>query len=251
MSESKEQTVEMTTPETLSGIFFEPGRTFEALRARPRFLAAAIIIVVLSIIVAVVLFQKIDFIAFMREQIDKGPNADSMAPEQKEAALRFWGGPFGKLFIYVFPFLGEIIIIAAGAALYMLGAMFLGRKIRYKQALSVWTYSSLPPTLLASIASIIVLLLKAGENIDPTNPGGLVRANLSVLLGAGSSPALTTLLGAFDVFVFYGLFLAALGMRKIGKLPSGSAWLIVAGLWLIKVLVKVGWLAIFAKAHTT
>ena len=27
---------EMSTPETLTGIFFEPSRTFEALRARPR-----------------------------------------------------------------------------------------------------------------------------------------------------------------------------------------------------------------------
>ena len=33
----------MSTPETLTGIFFEPSRVFEALRQRPRFLAAGII----------------------------------------------------------------------------------------------------------------------------------------------------------------------------------------------------------------
>ena len=31
---------EMSTAETLTGIFFEPSRTFVALRARPRFLVA-------------------------------------------------------------------------------------------------------------------------------------------------------------------------------------------------------------------
>ena len=56
---------------------------------------------------------------------------------------------------------------------------------------------------------------------------------------------LGALLGSFDLFTFYGLFLGALGLRKVGKLSSGAAWTIVLGLWLVGVLIKVSWAAAF------
>jgi hypothetical protein len=238
----------MSTPETLTGIFLEPGRTFEALRERPRFLVAAIIILILSMVVTFLVFNKIDYAAFMREQITKGPRGDQMTPEQIDAAVGFWTGPIGKVFIYVFPIIGVAVYIAAGGALYLLGSMLMGGVIRYKQAISVWTYSSFAPAVLSSIVGIVVVLITPAEDINPGQPGGVVRANLGVLLPHGSSPALAALLGSFDIFTFYGLFLAALGLRKVGKMSSGSAWTIAAGLWLIAVLLKVAWAALFGKA---
>ena len=239
---------EMSTPETLSGIFLEPSRTFEALRARPRFLVAAIIILALSLVVTFLIFNKIDYAAFMRDQITKGPRGDQMTPEQVDQAVGFWTGPIGKVFIYVFPIIGTAVYVAAGGALYLLGSMLMGGVIRYKQAVSVWTYSSFAPAVLGSIAGVLVVLLTPAEDINPSQPGGVVRANLGVLLPHGSSPALGALLGSFDIFTFYGLFLAALGLRKVGKMSSGAAWTVAVGLWAIAVLIKVGWAAAFGKA---
>jgi hypothetical protein len=238
----------MSTAETLSGIFLEPTRTFEALRARPRFLVAAIIIVALSIAVTVIVLNKIDYAAFMREQITKGPRGDQMTPEQIDTAVGFWTGPIGKVVIYVLPVFAAAAVIAAGGALYLLGSMLMGGVIRYKQAVSVWTYSSFAPAVLGSIAGVVIVLLTPAEDINPSQPGGVVRANLGVLLPHGSSPALGALLGSFDIFAFYGLFLAALGLRKVGKLSSGAAWTVAVGLWAIGVLLKVGWAAAFGKA---
>jgi hypothetical protein len=238
---------EMSTPETLSGIFLEPSRTFEALRARPRFLVAAIIILVLTLLVTFIIFNKIDYAAFMRDQITKGPRGDQMTPEQVDQAVGFWTGPIGKVFIYVFPVIGTAAYVAAGGALYLLGSMLMGGVIRYKQAVSVWTYSSFAPAVLGSIAGVLVVLLTPAEDINPSQPGGVVRANLGVLLPHGASPALGALLGSFDLFTFYGLFLAALGLRKVGKMSSGAAWTVAVGLWAIAVLIKVGWAAAFGK----
>ena len=50
---------EMSTPSTLTGIFFEPGRTFEALRRRPRFLVVGLILLVLTIGVTGLVYQRI------------------------------------------------------------------------------------------------------------------------------------------------------------------------------------------------
>jgi len=235
----------MSTAETLTGIFLEPSRTFEALRARPRFLVAALILVALALVVTVLLFSKIDYAAFMREQIVKSPRGAQLTPEQVDQAVGFYTGPLGKVFIYLIPFIGTAVSIAAGAALYMLGSMLLGGVLRYKHALSVWTYSTFAPSVLGAVAAVIVVLLTPGDELNPSQPGGLVRANLAVLAPSGGSPALGALLGSLDLFTFYGLFLAALGLRKVGKMSSGSAWTVAGGLWAIGVLLKVGWAAIF------
>jgi hypothetical protein len=49
---------------------------------------------------------------------------------------------------------------------------------------------------------------------------------------------LATALGSLDLFALYGLFLAALGLRKVARLSSGSAWAIVLGLWLLGVVAR-------------
>jgi hypothetical protein len=237
----------MSTPATLTGIFFEPSNTFEALRERPRFLVAAIIILVLSVAVTFIIFNKIDYAAFMREQITRGPNGDKMTPEQVDRAVGFYTGPIGKVVVYLFPVIGTAIYIAAGGALYLLGALLMSGRMRYKQAVSVWTYSAFAPGVLQAILGVVIALITPAEDINPSQPGGLVRANLAVILPHGSPPALGALLGSFDVFTFYGLFLAAVGLRKVGKMSSGSAWTVAVGLWLIGVLLKVGWAALFGK----
>lgn len=236
----------MSTAQTLSSIFFEPGPTFEALRVRPRFLVAGSIMLALTIGVTILLFQRIDFTEFMRAQVENSPRAEQMTPEQKEQAIRFQTGMLGKTLVYLVPVISVFVIFAAGGAIYMLGAMAMGGAMKYKQGLSVWVYSSFPPALLLTVASVLLLFLKAREDIDVTQISrGLVRANPGVLLGSDASPILKASLDSLDLFAFYGLFLAALGLRKVARLSSGAAWTVAIGIWLIGVLLKVGWAAMF------
>ena len=228
----------MSTSETLANIFFEPGRTFAALRERPRFLVAGLIIIALMMLTVILLFQRIDFVEVIRQQMER---QGSMSPQQIEQALNFYRGPIGRAAMYALPLLVGIVIIAGGAALYMLGAMLMGGKLSYKQALSVWVYSSFPPSVLATLIGVVVLFLKAPEDVDPTqSDGGLVIANLGALLSADSSPVMRALLGSIDLLAFYGLFLAAVGLQRVGRLPSGAAWSVVIGLYVLKVVLKMG-----------
>lgn len=235
--------------ETLTGIFFEPGETFAALRERPRFLAAALIILALTLLFTFVLFRRINFEQFMRAQIENSPRTEQMTPEQKEQAIAMQSGTFGKAIAYGAPVIVFAIIFAAGGALYLLGTMAMAGQISYKQAISVWVYSSLPPAVLFTVANVLVLFLKSADDIDPTQAGsGLVKANPSILLSSGSSPVLTALLSSFDLFAFYGLFLGALGLRKVGRLSSGAAWTVVIVIWLVGVVLKIAWAAAFGRA---
>jgi Yip1 domain len=227
----------MPTSATLTGIFFEPGRVFEALRERPRFLAAGLILLMLTIVVTVVLFLRVDMGQFIRDQMDKSPRNAQMSEQEKEMGVKF-----GKIIGAVAVPASVPITIAAGAALYMLGVMAFGGSITYKQSLSVWAYSSLPPTVLGTIVAIMVLFLKSSDQV---NPERLLVTNPGAFMGPDTSAVLTAVLAQFDLLRFYGLFLAALGLRKVARMSSGAAWGVVITLWLLGAIIKVASAAIF------
>lgn len=236
----------MTTPETLANIFFEPGETFAALRERPRFLVAALIIVLLSSLAMVLFFQKVSYDQFVREAFERNPRVEQMSPEQKEQAMEMQTRPVFKALAYGAPAVSVIVIILAGGALYMLGAALMGGKMSFKQGLSVWAYSSFPPAILATVLFLVLLLLKSPDDMDFSQPGGgLVVTNLAVLVGSEGSAILRAALRWFDLFSFYGMFLAAVGLRKVARISSGGAWTIVIALWLLGMLAGIGRAALF------
>lgn len=235
----------MSTPETLANIYFEPGATFEALRERPRFLVAGLILVALALLVTTLLFQKVSFEQMMRAAIDKNPRTAEMSAEDKERVIAMQTGPVGKSLAFAGPAIATVIIIAAGAAIYMLGASLMGGKLSYKQALSVWTYSSFAPGLLAALLSAVLIFMKAPEDFDFNKPNaGLLVTNLGALINP-ASPVLRAVLSWFDLFTFFGMFLAALGLRKVGKISSGSAWAIVIAMWAVGIVLSVARAALF------
>jgi hypothetical protein len=233
----------MSTAETLGNILFDPGATFESLREKPRFLVAGVILILVSVGVTTLLFQKVNFQDFMRQQIEKSPSTAQMDDEQKERIIQMRSGPIARTIASVSPLVALTVIFAAGAGLYLLGTLAMGGSMNYKQALSVWIYSSFPPLIIGGIVGIVVLLLKSADSIDLAHPESIAQANLGILAGP-SSPVLYAVLSSIDLFQFYGLFLAAIGLRKVGKLSSGSAWTIVLALFVIKVVCRVGWAAV-------
>jgi hypothetical protein len=228
---------EMSTAETLTGIFFEPSRTFEALRARPRFLVAGLIVFILTCLVTAALYARVDMAQFIRDRIEQSPRAAQVSEEQKETQVRV-----GKIIGMVFIPLAVPVMIAGGAALYLLGVMAMGGSITYKKALAVWCYSWLPQSILGALIALLVLFLKSPDSIVPEN---LVATNPAALMSTESSKVLIALLRQFDLLRFFGMFLAALGLRKVAKISSGQAWAVVLGLWLLGLLLAVGSAAIF------
>lgn len=239
----------MSTGETLSGIFFEPGRVFESLRARPRFLVAGLIIIAVSLAFSVLFFQRANYEEVMRAAVEETPSAAQQSPEQKLKTLEVRLHPAVKAFYYISRPLAVAITLAISATLYLLGAMALGQRISFKQALSISTYSRFPPELLAGLLNILLLFLKSADDLELSQlRNGLVRADLSLLVDAKTSPVMAATLGSFDLFAFYGLYLAALGLRKVAKLSPESAWGIVLTIWIIKVLLRIIWAAAFGTA---
>lgn len=239
---------DMPTVQTLTSIFFEPGATFEALRVRPRFLIAGILTVLAFMAYYTTFVWRVGAENIARSQIEaRQPDA---SPEQIEQGLQMQNNPIVKAVTYAaFP-LVFAIIFAAGAGLYLLGVTLMGKSLGFKHALSVWVYSSYPPTVVYALMNLILLFVKSPDDIDPTAiNSGLARANPSIFVDTKTQPVLATILGSFDLIAFYGLFLAAIGLRKMTKLTSGSAWAVVLAIWVFGSIVRVVFSVITGQAY--
>lgn len=230
----------MSLGETLTtGIFFEPSRTFEALRERPRFLVAGLLIIVLVSGLSTVFVNHVGLENIARARIEASSQTSQLTPEQKERAVEAQNQPFFRAITYAAPPIAITAAIAIGAAFYVLGVIALGKKFSYSQGLSVWTYSSLPPTFLSILVSFIVIFVKAPEDLDLVSTDrSFAHANLGILVDPSAHPIINVFLGSFDLFAFYGLFLAAVGIKRMSRLSSGGSWTIVITLWLIVILFR-------------
>jgi hypothetical protein len=232
---------QMTETATLGNIFFDPGRTFEDLRRKPRFLLALLITAILFTSYIIAFQQKMGderYRQFITEQIEKSPQAGSLSAEQKKQQIdisvtitKYIGFAFPVFFV-IFTFLGALF--------YWLGVKAMGGIATYMQSLSVYVYSSFVPTVLWAICNLIVLFLKSADDIDlATSSRGVLQTNLSMFMNGKEMPVLATLIGTFDLFAIWGIILATIGLHKVGKISKAAALAIVIFVTLIGVAWRV------------
>ena len=214
---------------TLGNIFLEPGRTFEDLKRKPRFIIAGIIIALLVGVYTYAVGAKVGeagMRSFIEEQINKSPQADNMSAEQKRSAvdLQMTIGTYTRFAVPIVVFISFFV----GALLYWAASKAFGGSGGFLQNLSVWVYSGLPPAVVGMVANFIVLAIKPAEEIDlAASQRGLLHANPSFFIDGKAMPMIATILGTFDLFAIWGWILAAIGLSTVNKMSKGSAWTVV------------------------
>jgi len=231
----------MSEVATLGNIFIEPGRVFDDMRRKPRFIFASLIIAVLITAWGFGLYYKVGDDGtrrFIDEQFDKNPQTQSLSKDDRENAInlqmKIMAGVRYAMPVFV------LVSLAIGGLMYWAGAKAFGGTGSFLHGLSVWVYSSLPPVVVSMIGSFIVLALKSVDDIDiAASQRGMLHANPSLLVDGKAMPVIATILGTFDLFYIWGWVLAAIGLRITNKLSSGSAWAIVIILGLIGTIFRV------------
>jgi hypothetical protein len=220
---------QMSEVGTLAGIFFEPGRVFEDLRRKPRFILASLLIAAFVTAYGIALAQKVGdtgMRSFIEAELNKNPQMDKMPADQRKGMVDIQMGVMSVV-RYAMPIF-MLIIIAIGGLLYWLAAKAFGGQGGFLHNLSVWVYSAVPPTVVTYLGSFLVMVLKPADEINlATSQRGLLHANPTLLVDGQSMPVLATLIGTLDIFFIWGWILAAIGLRITNRLSSGSAWAIV------------------------
>jgi Yip1-like protein len=242
----------MSTGQTLLNIFISPARTLASFRdvttfapAMVRVFPAAAIIVIATLAYSVLYQARVGSENIVRASMEATPRMANLPADQKERAIQTAQQPAFRAVTMAMGFGLAIVFVLAsmplGALIYWLGAMLFKGQLKYMQALLVWTYATLPVTVLWFLANTITLLVW-----PPTNPmsivtgsNGVFKPNLGALFNVEALPipAYVAALSAFDLLIFYGLALAILGLRKAGRVPWIGALVTVIFVWLI----GVGW----------
>jgi hypothetical protein len=136
-----------------------------------------------------------------------------------------------------------VVLFVAAGVLLLIFNMLMDGKLKYRNALNIYSYATLPPGIVGSLVMMLVLYLKAPDEIDIQNP---LAFNAGAFLPATSAAWLRSMMGSLDLFTFWTMFLLAIGFsRAIPKMTTGKAFGAILIPWILWVLIKTGWAAMF------
>lgn len=242
----------MSALQKLTGIFYEPTRVFRNLRVHPYWLAAFLVVVVVNVVYATAFVQRLTperIVGFTVDKLAESPFKPP--PEQlekmREDNLQEAKQPIQRIQTVAKTFVGIFVLGAFVAALYLLGVMIFGGRINFWQALAVYFYASLPVMVIQKLVSLIILYIKAPEDVHPMlGQESLLQDNLGVLFNPADNPVLFVAASVIGVLSFYGLWLRAKGLQNGGeKVGSTAAWGATLMVWILYVLFGLILAAIF------
>ena len=240
--------------EKLTGIFFEPARVFRDLRSYPHWIGAFAIIAVLSLVYSFAFVQRITPERIVEHMVDKvaempapftpPPQALEKMRTDQMSALK---NPAERVGGMVKAIIGLFVIGALAAAICLLLVLVFGGRINFWQSLAVIFWAWLPVVLIQKILGLVILYLKAPEDLHPIrNQDTTLQDNLSLLVSGADHPVLFVLLSFIGLTWFYYLWLRAKGLHYGGtKVGSSAGWGVSLILYIMLLLFAVGATALF------
>ena len=230
------------------GVIFSPKATFESIVQRPTWILPLLLISVISIVTVFIFGQRVGWRGFMIRQDQQNSRLqkqmDQMTPDQRDKMLD-QQTKIAPIFGYVGAVLGIFVAPVVVAAVLMVAFnMMVGGGIRFKTSLGIVAHSWVT-ALIGGLLGILVLFLKDPSTIDIQH---LVATNAGAFLSDDAPKWQESLLSSFDLFTFWSMILMSIGYSATNpkKISFGKAFGTVVGVWLLYVIVKVGFAAAFS-----
>jgi hypothetical protein len=221
--------------------FVEPKAAFADIAARPSWLVPMALLVAITVVYMFAFSSRVGWERFMRQQIESSPKTQNLPAEERERLIVMqakYAGPFGTAMAVIATPVS--MLVTAGMLMFIFTTV-LGGAVKFRQALGVTSYASLPH-LVATGAAMLVLYVKDPSDFDLGNPAGF---NIGFYLDPHAVPAWLVSLGtSIDVFSLWVILLLATGMSAATRKPWKTSLLGVAAPWAVFVLLKVAWAAI-------
>jgi hypothetical protein len=236
----------LSEPQRLIDVFIAPSKTFTDLRRSASWWAPFLITAIVSLLFVYVVDQKVGFRKVAENQIQSQPTQadrfERMPADQRENAMQTQV-KFTKIFSYCF-FLFIPIWNAIVAAVLLATLKFgFSADMKFKTLFALTMYAGLAGLMRPLLA---ILLLLAGVSSDGFTFQNPVATNPGYFVDHAAHPALASFLTSFDIFTFWALALAAIGITCISKVKSGIAFAVVFGWFGVVVLLGTAVAAIFS-----
>jgi len=226
------------------GALVNPRPTFEDIARKPSWLVPLLLLIILSLGITTIFSQRVGWRAFIEKQDAQNSRMQQMTPEQRANTINTQV-KVAPIFGYVFGVIGFPIIALVVAAVFMgIFNATSSAALDFKTSFGVVTHSYMP-FVIASLLGILILYLKPPDQIDLQN---LVASNAGMFLSSDAPKWLLALCTSLDVFTFWVLGLMAFAYSAVRpkKIKFGSALTWIVGIWVVLVLVKVGFAAMFS-----
>ncbi len=226
------------------GTFSRPSETFRRLVARPTWWLPLVLILAATTVSWLVVAPKMDMDRTIRESIEKRAEKSgrTIPPEainrQVEVSKKMMPLFFG------FALAGSAIFFFLPGLVLWGSAKAMGADARYTQLLSIWGHAYLP-NLVGALVAIPIFLQLPDASLTQEGIAQVVKSNVGAFLDPSTPAPLLALAGSLDVFSLYALTLLVLGFRRLPGLSKGAATATPIVLWLVYVIGKVGWRAVF------
>jgi hypothetical protein len=227
----------------VTGVLFSPGETFADIVRKPSWIAPTLILTALSLVVCYFLIQKVDWASFQRKQIESSSFTSNLTQEQKDQAVER-NVKFTVPITWAIGALGSLLTILILTLIYWGGFnVFKGAGLKFGTAMGITSHALMPAAVGAVLTIIIVALKRAGE-VDPQR---LAATSLGFFLGPDAPKWQVALGSSIDLMWIWTLALLAIGYTAANprKIQTGSAYTIVFGMWILWVVLKVGFAAAF------
>jgi len=226
----------------IAGVFFSPVETFADIARKPDILVPLLVILVISYVGTFLSMPHLDWDAMVAQQAEmvkkQNPNVSDADIERM--------GRITKSMTKVMGYMGPILIIIGYliVALVVWGACrLMGGEGDFKQAFSATLYAHFPRVLLGIIAAVVIM---ARGMVDPSTLATVVKSSPAFLVDMKEQPVLFALLGSIELFQIWTIVLLIIGFAALTKLSRAKTAAIIISLWVISLVVKVGFAALGA-----
>ena len=233
----------MSEASRVVGVITSPDKAFADIAQRPRWIVPMLLVILSSLSLIWFFNQRVGWDRFINTTIANDPRIEKLPPEQKATVLAQQ-----RKFVPIMGWVAPVVftpVVTAIVALILLGVfnLAMGAQFKFKNLFSIATYSGLPGVI-HSLLAILVMHLKEPDEFDLQHPTAF---NLGAILDPDKSAKwLQSLLGSFDLFIFWSIVLLAIGIRALDRKRSfGSCLAGVLIPWVIWVVCKTGWAAMF------
>lgn len=220
-------------------VLFSPKATFEDIVRKPSWVVPILLLTIFSIGASFLINKKVDWSSFIRAQSEKSASFQQLSDDQKQQRVEI-GAKYAPMAAWGFGVCGPILFALLLTLVYWAAFNVIsGAQLRFSTPFGIVSHAFMP-SIFATILLVVVLSMKSYGDV---NPNTMLATNLAAYIPSDSPNWLVSLGQSLDIFWIWTLILLAIGFKAANprKISNAGAFGTVFGLWVIFVLVKVGW----------
>lgn len=235
----------LSEPQRIINTFISPSSTFADLRRNASWWVPFVLSSIFAYALVFTVDKQVGFERVTENQIKLNPKAsermDSLPPDQRARQMNI-SVTVTKVISYCIPIVVLIVNLIIAGVLMATFNFGVGTEIKFGQALAIVMYAGLIG-IIKSVLGIVTLF--AGSNLDNFNFSNPVGTNAAYYMTiTDTAPWLYRVASWFDVFTIWLFVLIGIGFAVVGRKKISTGIAVMAGWFLLMVLLNAGWAAI-------